>query len=660
VRKKIIIGIVSLVAIAGATALLAPRFFSVEALKQRIVQEVENNTNRRVAIDGEVKLTLWPAASIVLGDVRFANAPWAKHKEMITIKKLSLELAWVPLLSGDVQITRLVLNDPVIHLEISKNGTPNWEFNEKRTPQLAAATTTTTDVPLAVHDEGDATSVLQSLTGVTLGDMRIVGGSLHLLNHATSETYALSQMQANLVLKNLHTPATLSLSGHYQDKPVNLKIKTGALQNLIDKGQTELSLDVAAESRLEADFTGSLLSKPEGYDVQGVLNAASKDMHALFAWLGIDAKLPVDAYKQASLRGQLHANATQGTLDQAMVVLDSLSSTGKIAWNLSKKIPSISTTLVFEQLNLAPYLGVAETSSHGGLGIIQPVHAASERWSNTPIDFDWIKSLTLDANIKAARLLLGKPLLEQVTLELAIKNGVLVANIPSAILYGGQGQAHFEVNSAGATPVVNASLDVSHVNLGKALEDLGMDTLSGTGETQWTVVTTGKSMAAWVDGLQGKGSLNIKEGALRGINVLEMIQKTAAAFHPSEGQRTPFKSLAATAQIKNGVLHNQDLLLEGDNFRSTGQGSASLPAWQVNYRLTPTLYSQPSSIEGKAPKGLSVPIIIEGALDKPSFRPDLASAVQDILKNPEAFKENLQQLRKDAKGGLKGLLGTKP
>jgi hypothetical protein len=49
-----------------------------------------------------------------------------------------------------------------------------------------------------------------------------------------------------------------------------------------------------------------------------------------------------------------------------------------------------------------------------------------------------------------------------------------------------------------------------------------------------------------------------------------------------------------------------------------------------------------------------VPVIVEGSLDNPSFRPDLTSAAQDALRDPQKIKDTVKNVKEQLKGdGLK-------
>ena len=96
----------------------------------------------------------------------------------------------------------------------------------------------------------------------------------------------------------------------------------------------------------------------------------------------------------------------------------------------------------------------------------------------------------------------------------------------------------------------------------------------------------------------------------------------------------------------------------------SGQGDVNLPAYSINYRITPQMVRNVQGAGGAttSQNGLAVPFIISGSLDNPSYRPDVQGALQNALQNPKALHNSVGAIKdqiKSGKGGLnlKGLLG---
>ena len=63
-------------------------------------------------------LTVYPQIGISLGDVSIANAPGARHPQMVEVESVVVGAKLMPLLSRRLEITEVLLQNPVIHLEV--------------------------------------------------------------------------------------------------------------------------------------------------------------------------------------------------------------------------------------------------------------------------------------------------------------------------------------------------------------------------------------------------------------------------------------------------------------------------------------------------------------------------------------------------------------
>lgn len=656
--KKWLLGIVLvLVLLVVSAVFVLPAMVSVDDIKQRLTEEVAKATGRNLVVEGDVKLAFWPAASVQLEKVRLSNASWATHKDMLTVEKLSLQLAWMPLFNGNIRINEFSLTQPVILLERSAKGEPNWQFAEAvPANQIAQAE------PAQTND-AQAGAGIDYLKQLELGEVKIEKGVVQFLDHATKKEIALRELDAQLLWQNMDSPLQLTLAGVWNDKPLNAKVNTTALKAFLQgNGETEVTVD-ANGAGVELDYTGELKRAEKVISTEGNLGIASGNIRDALQQFGIQVALPREVLKQASLHGRVKGNASKVTVDQARLVLDAISATGAVEADMSGTTPAITLSLVSELLDVTPYMPAQpKPTSSLFVSDAYAVDVVSTEWDDTPVDFSWIRGVKLDADIKAVTFKARDLVLEQLTLKTLIQGGKLALHVPSVMLYGGQGEVKLDVTPQenGASIVTSGKLQ--NIAVEKLLEAYNFHNLTGKGETEWALTTSGHSVRGWVQQLNGSGALNLKDGVVKGINLLEVARNIKSALSSNSNASTPFTLLAASYTVKNGVIANQDLNLESPYMNVTGQGIVSLPPKTVDYRLKPTLLaSKTATPEGTAPaagsKGLSLTVLVQGPLASPSFRPDLSSAIEKAMKDPKAAKKDLQNLRKDLKGGLKGLLG---
>lgn len=68
----------------------------------------------------------WPLA-VCLEDVRIANPDWAPHERLLTLQALEFVVDTNALLKGDIQLGRLHLQRPAVHLARREDGATSWE-----------------------------------------------------------------------------------------------------------------------------------------------------------------------------------------------------------------------------------------------------------------------------------------------------------------------------------------------------------------------------------------------------------------------------------------------------------------------------------------------------------------------------------------------------
>src|SRR4051812_29196517 len=129
--RKFLIGIAVVVVVLIGVAIAVPFLVPVEQYKGQIEAEVTKRTGRAFHIEGPASLSLLPTLAVELNDVSFAGPPGARAPEMARLGKLELELKSWPLLSGKVEIDKLVLREPRIALEVDAQGRPNWVLENK-------------------------------------------------------------------------------------------------------------------------------------------------------------------------------------------------------------------------------------------------------------------------------------------------------------------------------------------------------------------------------------------------------------------------------------------------------------------------------------------------------------------------------------------------
>ena len=132
---KILAGIVVIIFIALAVFIST---FDVNKYKGQIISVVEEKTGRSFDIAGDLKLGVSLIPTIKIEQVKLGNAEWGSQPDMVRVNTFEVQLGLIPLFSGQVKISQLVLDSAEILLETNKQGKGNWEFQTRQGPEKAA------------------------------------------------------------------------------------------------------------------------------------------------------------------------------------------------------------------------------------------------------------------------------------------------------------------------------------------------------------------------------------------------------------------------------------------------------------------------------------------------------------------------------------------
>ena len=126
------LGLVGLALLAIVVGVVLLSIQDVGRYKEFIARKVSEKTGRELVIAGDFDLSISFTPSIVADDVTFQNAAWGSEAEMLKLGHVEAEVELFPMLTGDIRVKRLILEDLDLLLETDANGLGNWEFGERK------------------------------------------------------------------------------------------------------------------------------------------------------------------------------------------------------------------------------------------------------------------------------------------------------------------------------------------------------------------------------------------------------------------------------------------------------------------------------------------------------------------------------------------------
>ncbi|WP_417428951.1 AsmA family protein [Kiloniella sp.] len=654
--KKILLSIGGLILLVIAVLLVAPFFISLEDYKPEIAAKAKEATGRDLKIGGKISLSLFPTVAVEVNDVALANYEQGQSKDMVTLEQMALELQVMPLLSSEVVIDRFVLVKPVINLEVDKNGKPNWELEGAQDPASDTAAAESSEV-----SEGGSST---SLSGLSLGDVRIQDGELHFTDLSSGTKEDIEALNLEISLDALSKPLSVDGRLDWKAETINLKADIANLESLMNGASTALEASVSS-SPVNFSFNGTA-QQASAFALAGALDLDVPSVKGLTDWVGAPIERQnEETFGQLSVKGQLDLNGSVVAFDDVSLAFDALTAQGALKIDSSGAVPNIVAALSTGVLDITPYLPPetaatddASTGNTSGEAATAQSASADQGWDDTPIDFSGLKSVNADLALKSEGVKIRKITIGVSELGILLQGGKLTADLKQLALYDGQARGKVVLDSSKATPTTAINFDLSGVQAEPLLSDSAdFEKLLGTLSSKANLTTQGASQKAMVSNLNGTGDFIFQDGAVKGVNIPGLIRNVSLdALQNSfdEAQSTDFAELSGSYTIQQGVVNNQDLSMVAPLFRLSGKGTVPMPPKTLNYRVEPKLVGDLEGQGGDSgAKGLAVPLMITGTWSNPKVAPDLAGALTDQLKDPSALIEGVTS----GEGGVKLPLG---
>lgn len=116
---------IAIILMAGG-ALFAPYFIDWGDYRADFEKYGRQLTGRQTRVVGDISVRLFPWPRMKIKDVRIANPPGARIKELFRADEIEVRLRLAPLLSGKLEVEGIEINRPVIGLERLASGKGSW------------------------------------------------------------------------------------------------------------------------------------------------------------------------------------------------------------------------------------------------------------------------------------------------------------------------------------------------------------------------------------------------------------------------------------------------------------------------------------------------------------------------------------------------------
>jgi uncharacterized protein involved in outer membrane biogenesis len=267
-----------------AAILVVPHFVDLGLFKRTYLPIVEEQLNRRVDV-GEVRLALIPTPSIRLSKLRVSDSPAFADNTFFSAQQVRLRVKFLPLLRGRLEVTELILDNPVFNLLKQPDGTFNYaDIANKKTPANGRRESRKKSEGPKAADAATAALLIPS-------SMRIRGGQLNLV---TKGQTPVTIRGIDLSLKDFSSEAsfpfeaafsypgirTISLKGElsYQEEKALLELKNNQLkiQEMTFPVRGNIS-NLFTTPRVQLDLRSDHVDAQPIFQILSVFNLAPRD-----------------------------------------------------------------------------------------------------------------------------------------------------------------------------------------------------------------------------------------------------------------------------------------------------------------------------------------------------------------------------------------------
>ena len=668
----------ALIAVGGVVTLIIlillvlPFFVDAEKYKPLLENKVKEMTGRPFTVGGDVDLSFFPFVGVSFSDLHLGNPPGFEATDFISIKSFEVRVKLLPLLSRDVQVKRFVVKEPQIVLIKSKQGRGNWEFTTKNTGKSPPETAQkpTSEKPL----EG------LPIRSLTVGDFSVTNGSIAWIDKATDTRKTIDQLDLVLADLSFDRPIGLKLSARMDDKPVAVNGTVGPIGQDPGKATIPLNLDVKALSDLALTLKGTVVSPADNPRADLTVNISEFSPRKLLAQLGQSKVIDTadsGVLSKMSMQATIAGGTDKISVSKGTMTLDDtrINFNARLA-EFSR--PDIAFEADLDRINIDRYLpSKTDKKSAAATGANQegqtttgaPKPGGTD--DKKKPDYTALRRLVLDGKIKAGEVTVSKAKLSNFLMTIRGKDGVLRVEPLQIDLYGGNLNLNGNMNVSQNVPHSTVKLQLKNVQAGPLLKDQSeKDFLEGTTNAAGNLSFSGDDAETIKKTLNGNGDLRFTNGAIKGIDLVAMIQNIKAAFGKGQGvptgSSTEFTEMAVPFTINNGVASTTQATMESPFLSVLAVGKADLVNENLDFRVEPKVVKKlASQNKEKVYSNVTVPVLVSGTFSAPKFSPDLESVakqqIQEKLLESDKVqkyieKKGLQKYEEPAKNLLKNFL----
>ena len=618
--KRLGTPIAALLALALAGLIATSWLINRDTLRQSVEAQIRSVTGLEFMVDGPIDVSVFPGSYVAFHNVGLKGGGTADPALRVDVLTANLRL--LPLLLQRFEIADLMMLRPQIHVAREADGESNW------TPFIQTIART-------MKPDAD--------NQVSFSEIRIQDGTLTYEDAGNHASENLNDIDLSLawpsISRSFAATGQFDWRGERVDGAISISDFVAALSG--DRSGLKARLSSAP---LKLAFDGTIANRTSAM-MEGTLTVDSASLRNALEWTG-RAPPGSGGFGLFALKARANVVGASIALTNVNVELDGNVAEGVMTYSNNGR-QALQATLAADALDFTPYISTVRLLASG-----------ARDWNRQVFDLNALSTTDLDMRLSAARVTIGPSKLGRTAFGANLRDGMLALSVGEAQVFGGLARGSFSVSRSDAVADARAQFQFLDVDLQACASELfGVNRLSGRGNLNVSLATSGSSPFGLAQTLDGTATLTGHDGAIIGFNVEQLLKRlerrplSGGAFRSGT---TPFDDLTVSLKFSEGIATIEDARMDGPASRVTLSGTASVPAREYNLKGVASLTSNGAS-------GFELPFVVEGPWDDPLIYPDPESLIRrspatapllDALKDQKA-RETVRSVLERFTGGAK-------
>ena len=618
--KRLGTPIAALLALALAGLIATSWLINRDTLRQSVEAQIRSVTGLEFMVDGPIDVSVFPGSYVAFHNVGLKGGGTADPALRVDVLTANLRL--LPLLLQRFEIADLMMLRPQIHVAREADGESNW------TPFIQTIART-------MKPDAD--------NQVSFSEIRIQDGTLTYEDAGNHASENLNDIDLSLawpsISRSFAATGQFDWRGERVDGAISISDFVAALSG--DRSGLKARLSSAP---LKLAFDGTVANRTSAM-MEGTLTVDTASLRNALEWTG---RPPPGSggFGRFALKARANVVGASIALTNVNVELDGNVAEGVMTYSNNGR-QALQATLAADALDFTPYISTVRLLASG-----------ARDWNRQVFDLNALSTTDLDMRLSAARVTIGPSKLGRTAFGANLRDGMLALSVGEAQVFGGLARGSFSITRSDAVADAKAQFQFLDVDLQACASELfGVNRLSGRGNLNVSLATSGSSPFGLAQTLDGTATLTGHDGAIIGFNVEQLLKRlerrplSGGAFRSGT---TPFDDLTVSLKFSEGIATIEDARMDGPASRVTLSGTASVPAREYNLKGVASLTSNGAS-------GFELPFVVEGPWDDPLIYPDPESLIRrspatapllDALKDQKA-RETVRSVLERFTGGVK-------